>query len=696
VYIHFPRLNLLFIEQHEDPDELEGPASGLKSVPISPTASATTRHASKSGWYGTIAGFIGLTKKSASGEPQDLQTAKDRADAERDHTITESPTGEGRTLPTLEPSTPRAQPAMANPSALKFPNKAPGSLANLRKRKRVPRADLYEIEASSHGSGPEEDLTNRGTKRPQHSIKAKPPLTKPKTSKDNTSSHHNLQPRASNDPDSREMETADGPASSTVSGENALKPIDGEQLRPAAKRGRGRPKKIPHQEPVHASDLTTSKKGFAIKVIREENPLVAAAGKIRKVANPTVQSVEIVNGRTSVEDEEGSSVEENQYVSDETEVVVPEQDVANSSLSVSRTSPIHKELLKRLLVRAGHVGQNFNAKQARLRQKKEKLCSGPGKRMNRQLEAISASYKALQSLKIARDQGPFREEHKKFEEAFSSLRHEADDVLFSGFSTDADTTEKTDLLTDLYFHTLPQIILAIQNAVQIYDNEGSMETPDLQEISDLVKLLYDLASSAVQQPKEAQPKPKSKNHTYQISQPTRSNLPGIRSLEKMISVELRSRERAKELAEEERLRPERERRHREQQKREEADLRRKREERRRMQGKDWWDLQNDYFPEPWNQILQANIANLEAKSSSWRQETAARKGKGRQESVELGYAGTYGAEPRHDGEDVERVSMFPENNINEVSRLDSLTKEDMSIFIDCMRYEQGKCDRNQK
>jgi hypothetical protein len=92
-------------------------------------------------------------------------------------------------------------------------------------------------------------------------------------------------------------------------------------------------------------------------------------------------------------------------------------------------------------------------------------------------------------------------------------------------------------------------------------------------------------------------------------------------------------------------------------------------------------------------MLQVNIANLEAKPSPWRQEAAARKGKGRQEPVVLGYAGADSAESRHRGEQgVERISMFPHNNTNEVSRIKSLTNEDMSIFIDCMRYEQGKFD----
>jgi len=90
-------------------------------------------------------------------------------------------------------------------------------------------------------------------------------------------------------------------------------------------------------------------------------------------------------------------------------------------------------------------------------------------------------------------------------------------------------------------------------------------------------------------------------------------------------------------------------------------------------------------------MLQHEIARLEARSSSQRQESAARKGKGRQESVELGYARAHREESRHrDDQDVERVSVFPPNNVNDQSGLKSLSEEDTLIFIDCMRYEQGE------
>ncbi len=114
-------------------------------------------------------------------------------------------------------------------------------------------------------------------------------------------------------------------------------------------------------------------------------------------------------------------------------------------------------------------------------------------------------------------------------------------------------------------------------------------------------------------------------------------------------------------------------------------MRRKRAVRRRSQGESWWAVKNNYFPGPWNRILQTDIANLEA----------ARKGKGRQESLELGYPRLIRAESRRANSEesrqgVERVSVFPANNVKANNSMSFLSKEDTLIFIDCMRYEQGK------
>jgi hypothetical protein len=694
-------------------------------VPVSPTKSAMAGSTSKRGLLKIFAGIVGLSKKTISAEPEDLQTVEDAGEAERNQTITEPSIREGRALPTPERFTPRAESEMAKSTAFKSPSQASGS-PNLGKRKRVSRRDLYEVEASPQGYEREEDPTNRVIKRPRHNIKGKPPLTRPKTSKSHNTSYQIRPTRGNNITKAGEMETtADVPASGPASGDKAANPIDNKQAKAAAKRGRGRPRKILHQHmrdidvaapkirptdgavsnnlaPLNNSEAPEeAEEGVSdmlmnpspVKVVRGETLPVATASKQGKVAaEPKDQNIEMVNRITVVEDEEGDEAEENQDVETEVEA---EQEASNPSSNEPRGSPIDVELLDRMLERAKHVGEKFNTKEQNWSSShEEKLWTVPGKRMNRQLKELVSGYEKLNTLKAARDGRGFRDARRDVENIFNLLRHEADEVLRSRFGTDCDTAKAKTMLTDLYFNTLPQIILAVKKGVQVYDDKGSMKTADIQEISNLVELLHDLASSAIKQPKEIQPRPTLSSSTYQISQPTRSNMPDIRSLQKMISVELRSREMAQKLAEEERLQPELLRRRREKEEREQAELLRKIKERHRIQGNSWWALKNNHSLDPWNQIPQFNITSLEAKSSSWRQEATARKGKGRQESVELGYSATHSVESLHHGDQrVERISMFPNNNINEVSRLKSVTKEDMSIFIDCMRYEQGKFHR---
>jgi hypothetical protein len=313
----------------------------------------------------------------------------------------------------------------------------------------------------------------------------------------------------------------------------------------------------------------------------------------------------------------------------------------------------------------------------------DKLYSAPGKQMIRRLKILTSSYDKMQTSKESQDKLGFREAHRNVEKMVNSLGEKTKFILSERFHPDRD--QKEEVLTDLYFNLLPEIIYALKQATAVYDVEGSMKTDALQEILKLADILYDLANGAVTQPKEVQPT----SIGYEISQPTQSNIPKIRKFQKSIFNELVSREREQERAKEELQRPEREKRHREEQEREVAEIRQKRAERRRLQGKSWWNVQNEFLPSPWKRVLQTDIARLEAN----------RKSRSRQESVELGYPRMRMVERRrarseesHGQSDqgVERISVFPANNVKENSSMSSLSKKDTLIFIDCMRFEQGR------
>ncbi|KAE9380535.1 hypothetical protein N431DRAFT_498374 [Stipitochalara longipes BDJ] len=354
-----------------------------------------------------------------------------------------------------------------------------------------------------------------------------------------------------------------------------------------------------------------------------------------------------------------------------------EQASADRATNEPRRIPFDPKLIERMWEISKHVGHKFDAKEKIWSRggRFERLWSGPGKRMLKQLKTLISSYEKLQQSKLSGDRLASRDARKDVEKALHILSVETEAVVTERLGLDFDDEKPTATLTDLYFNIIPNCIYALKKAVAVYNVQGSMETDFLQEILLLVSLIHDLADAAVAQPKEIQPRPAT-SLSYQISQPTRSNLPDIRSLQKIIKAELRFRTREKERAKKELSREERERQFVEKQEQEDAEIRRKRDERHRMQGESWWTVRNNYFPSPWNRILQTDIARLEA----------ARKGKCRQESVELGYPRMSRAESR---QGVERVSVFPANNVKANSSMSSLSKEDTLSFIDCMRYEQG-------
>jgi hypothetical protein len=582
---------------------------------------------------------------------------------------------------------------------------------------------------STHGSELEEAPPNRPTKRAGRNGKAKAPLTIPKTSKGYTS-HQTHRMRGNSAAESEGLEKAvDACRSSPVN--RATNTTESEQPKP---RKRGRPPKNrnlpseavqhdaiptpkktqPADHAVAKSTVTANRPGIAlqapgdldggisgillnpspIKVVRPEVQQAAPTAQHQKSPKPkdrvmTTNGVsEISDDEYELEDDDGNA-EANADISDEIEAE-DDQGATGQSSNQAQKTPFHPQLIDKMWETSNHVGKKFDIKEQTWSQggKVQKLLTIPGKRIIRRLNRMISSYENMQNSKESQDKRGFRDAHTEVENIFETLVEETNAILTERFRPGYDTEKVEATLIDLYFNIIPEGIHVLKKAVAVFNIEGSMNTAALQEILRLVDLLYDLANAAVTQPKEIQPRPAG-SISYQISQPTRYNLPTIRKLQKLILAELTFREREKERAKEELLRPERERRLREEQEREDSEISRKRDERRRMQGEFWRAVQNNFFPHPWNRVLETDIARLEA----------ARKGKGRQESVELGNPRMRMVEPRRPNSEesrpgsdqgVERVSVFPANNVKVNSSMSSLSKEDTLIFIDCMRYEQGK------
>jgi len=669
----------------------------------------------KSGMLGRALGYLGLSRKTPLEEPQDAPPVEEAKDVVRDELET--------SVPDLAIS--RTQPATTIPTILKSPNRSFTKSAKRKHASDAERQDLYEVptETASHDSDPEDPPTNRPAKRARQNVRAKTPLTIPKTSKGRIPLQHPRQTRANSTDEADQVETTPDvrtAASVNESGDSAVV----EQLIP---RKRGRPRKNKGSdsraigetaispEKIVSADHAMSTSGVAAnrqgavpqtsedvdggvsKILLNPSPVRVVRQPSRPPA-PIAQQQKVlktrngakINGLQEIsDDEDGQFVRENDEEesaddSDSMEIE-EEQALANRATNEARRTPFDPKVIEKMWETSKHVGHKFDAEEGWSEGGRvEKIWTGPGKRMIRELKLLTSSYERLQQAKMPRDKNAFHDAHKAVEKSLNILSVETEAVVMVRFGPDFDDKKKRAILTDLYFNVIPKCIHALKTAVAVYNIRGSMETDALGEILKLTDFLYDLANTAVTQPKEIQPK-RVGSVSYQISQPTRSVLPDVRSLQKKILVELNFRERETNRAKQEQERPERERRLLEEQRREEAEIRRKRAERRRMQGESWWTVRNNHLPGLWNRALQTEIARLEA----------TRKGKGRQESVELGYPRVNRAESRRANSEesrhgVERVSVFPANNVKANSSMSSLSKEDTLVFIDCMRYEQGK------
>jgi hypothetical protein len=640
----------------------------------------------------------------------------------------ESPIWEEEVLPVL--STPRAQLATAESIILQSPSRASGPLTQPVKRKRASdseRQNLYEVpaEASQDSFESEEAPPNRPTKRARGISRAKHPLAIPKTSKALISSRQTRQTKGNQVAEREDMTTAaDVPASNPVKEARAINSIEAEQSKPK-KRGRP-PKRKTYSTPVmpRADTASTRKtaadshavvKGVEIehhpgvtlqapggmgesiseiplnlspmKVVRQLVGNATSTGKRQEAPKPKGRIMtanrlpELSADEDESEGDDGDAGEPALLVPEDEEVEEEDQEVEET-----RRTPFDPDLIDRMWETSKKVGHKFSRENNTWSQdgKVQNISTPIGKKMTGQLQRLISSYEKLQNSKASQDEHAFGNVRREVEKEISALSEEAVASLTKRFCSGSDPKEAREMLTDLYFNLIPQCIHALKWGVGVYNNQGSMETPALQEILKLVDLLHNMANIAVTQPREIQPKPAEKS-SYQISQPTRKNLRQIRDLQKEILKELSFRAREEQRPIEERLQAERGRQLLEDNERKEAELRRKLEERRRLQGESWRAVRDLYVSDALNPTLQTDMANFEA----------AREGNSRQGSSQLSYPRTSRGDSRRAGSEescqtVERVKVFPANNVKADSSMKSLSKDDTLIFIDCMRYEQGK------
>lgn len=250
---------------------------------------------------------------------------------------------------------------------------------------------------------------------------------------------------------------------------------------------------------------------------------------------------------------------------------------------------------------------------------------------------------------------------------------------------------KTKMLQDLYFNIIPPLVDAIHMASDIYPPDQYIDTFALQQLSDLVSSLEQLATAATMQPKEHQPQPhgNSKASTYQIQRPTRMILPIVRQIQKGLIAESVRRNDIKSTAE-------RQRDHEERRSAEESRQRRRQEESIALFQKikkSQAEAFSEKLKEPiWGELLARKIAAQAAKGRQISQSIPPVDSENRKPSIE--YAQNSQDFQDGDGHVVDdgkaaydRISVFGRNNTNAKSR--PLSNEEKNIFVECMRNERG-------
>ena len=206
------------------------------------------------------------------------------------------------------------------------------------------------------------------------------------------------------------------------------------------------------------------------------------------------------------------------------------------------------EEMLRTAQRAGHK-QDKTTKEWTLKRTEKVPHSVSGRRMLRRIKRLIKAFGALKTARADENENAANDAQVKASATIEALTEA--EVGFAerlGNSSQsgpgADTPSTYDMLVDVYFFLVPNLVEALKLGAEAHQDVEFSETEALKDIFDLLDLLRKLAEGAVRQPQASQPK---SNH-YRISFPTRSILPAIRILHKKLQNEMRSQERAEKTA----------------------------------------------------------------------------------------------------------------------------------------------------
>jgi hypothetical protein len=704
--LKLPKLTVVLLDDSESIEPLENPASSSASR----TQEVTSP--SRGGIRAFIGGLIfGSPNKPASREAANIEGVIDTGIAA--HNVTES----------TEPQETQSIPS--GPTKRKPP---------VRDQYEVPSDPTPEYEAA--------DATESPPKRLKASIKAKQPLVAAKRSNGGKLEVQSRQLRNGVESGGQHSYATPPASTKTNFNDSPAKTKTDDPIIP--KRKRGRPPKKDVQAPAlnnHAPDLappsiernsvvmgsisnaqarpgehagadTAGSTGADISgILTNLSPVkTTAEADVLRTSAHKQQGKPIFSGVPDLsEDEEDDMLNDNKAQdhgeamgqndnqdADENDVVEQEQPAATELEDLFGT------ILEELNFKAARVGTKYDIKEKKwsVPFTHTSIYSVKGKRLDRRLQRLKTGYNGMKNAKASTDNDALENSQSKIKAVVDELRKEVEDTLSSrlgdpqrGLEYFEEQPTRT-LLIDLYFKIIPDFVKVIKLGVNAHDAQGSIETPALEEISELLRFLYQLASGAVRQPSEAQPK----SQRYNTSQPTRELVPVVRQLQQKLLEELKSRNRKLAQAEYLRKQPERDRKRREKEEEEEAENRRRRKEIYRLQRE---ALQRKLSEPLFGRLLAADIEREAAKAAErnqqlmpFRHRTSSQQTQERHTSV---YQEVEDDPFRDDDEGYQRVHVFDtEKNKrkidgrNDEDRLKKWSEDERTYFIEGLRLYQGK------
>ena len=300
-----------------------------------------------------------------------------------------------------------------------------------------------------------------------------------------------------------------------------------------------------------------------------------------------------------------------------------DEDIRTPAASSERANRVlNFELLDQMLRTANHVGHTFHkdTQEWEAVRKVDKLFTAPGKRMNRALEKLKLLYEKLRDSIAADNSDGIQETHVEIMNLLHSIQEETDKILTNRLGNPAlgieffDDVSTRSLLIDLYFNILPSLLKSMILGAEVYDENGSVKTPCLNEFADLVEVYYRLARAAIDQPKSSQPRPsqippQAKSINFAIIRPIQLVFSLMRGFRKTIKFELSSRAQVEKRRTVALERQRRQRRHLELERVQRQEKRRRKNEFRKNQRA---DLARQCQDPIWGPILSAEIARSQA------------------------------------------------------------------------------------